>query len=256
MKTKIIATALTLALATASVSAQEDKGNAWGKYEEQNVGTGWGVIIGTALGGPLGAVVGGYIGNTIGEAEGQDNEIAQLNSKVQNSENALAQIKANKDQQLIAAQQKIAALEQQYVERQMQYEKQMTAMHQRTAVENALAVSMQFRTGSAEIEAVYQKQLMELAQTMKSMTQYSLDLSGYADRQGEEKFNYQLSKDRANAVKAFLISQGIDPTRISTKAYGETQPLQAKQSLQSDFFDRRVLLKLSPASESVASTQQ
>lgn len=250
MKTKIIATALTLSLAATSANA-----GSFGKYEEQRVGTGLGIFIGTAIAGPVGAVVAGYIGNKVGESEGEGKELAQLHQTVEQTQTELAGLKSQKqqkDQALMLAQQKIQALEQQFVERQMQYEQQMAAMHKRSEMENALAVSMQFRTGSAEIEPVYQEQLKELAQTMKNMTQYSLDLSGYADRQGEEQFNYQLSKNRANAVKAFLISQGIDPTRISTKAFGETQPLQAEQTAQSDFFDRRVLLKLSPNSESVA----
>lgn len=254
MKTKIIATALTLSIATTSAHAQTDA-SIWGKYEEQNVGTGLGVLIGTVLAGPAGAVVAGYIGNTIGKAEGEEKEIEQLNQTMAHTQDELVRIKTQKEQQnrqLLLAQQKLTALQQQYAERQVQYEKQMNAMHKRAAMENDLAVSMQFRTGSYEIEPIYRQQLTELAQIVKNMTQYSLDLSGYADRQGEEQFNYTLSKNRADAVKQFLISQGIDPSRISTTAFGETKPLQAKQTVQSDFFDRRVLLKLTPNETSVA----
>lgn len=257
MKTKIIATALTLSLATSSAFAGSNQQDAsvWGKYEEQNVGTGLGVFFGAVVGGPVGALVAGYVGNTIGKAEGEEKEIVQLNKVVSQSQSELAQVQAQKaqqDKQLLVAQQQLEALKQQYAQRQVQYEKQMNAMHQRTALENALAVSMQFRTGSHEIESVYKAQLIELAQIMKNMDQYSLNLSGFADRNGEEKFNLTLSQNRAEAVKQFLVSQGIDASRISTKAFGESQPLQAKQSVQSDFFDRRVLLKLTPSDSAVA----
>ncbi|MCJ8274434.1 MAG: OmpA family protein [Psychrosphaera sp.] len=87
---------------------------------------------------------------------------------------------------------------------------------------------------------------------MKNLKQYSLDLSGYADRQGEEKFNQTLSQSRADAVKNFLVSQGIDSARIATKAFGESQPLNNVQTVQSDFFDRRVMMKLSPGTSAVA----
>ncbi len=257
MKAKIIATALTLSLAATSANAasQQTDASVWGKYEEQNVGTGLGVLFGAVVAGPFGAIVAGYVGNTIGKAEGEENEIEHLSVTVEKTQEQLAQAteqNAQRDAELVLAKQKLQALEQQYAQRQMDYEKQMSAMHSRTALENALAVSMQFRTGSDTIEPIYQQQLIELAQIMKNMQQYSLDLSGFADRQGEESYNYTLSRKRAEAVKNFLVSQGIDATRITTKAFGETQPLHAEQSLQTDFFDRRVLIKLAPSDTAMA----
>lgn len=247
--TKLAISALTLSLFTSTVSANE---HAMGKYEEQRVGTGLGMFIGTVVAGPLGAVVAGYIGNKMGESEGEGQELVQLQQNVSEAHQELARVKAEQAQQLQLAQQRIQAMQQQYVDRQVQYEQQMAAMHKRTAMEKSLAVSLQFRTGSSEIEPVYQKQLVELAKVMKDLNQYSLDLSGYADRQGEEKYNQTLSQSRAEAVKQFLVSQGIDSGRIATKAFGESQPLQTQQTAQSDFFDRRVMMKLTPNASAVA----
>jgi sortase system peptidoglycan-associated protein len=249
IKSKFIISALTVSLFTSAANADEP---AFGKYEEQRVGTGIGMFIGTVLAGPVGLVVAGYIGNKVGESEGEGDELVQLNQTVNDSQNELARVKAEQAQQLQLSKQRITAMQQQYVDRQMQYEKQMAAMHKRTAMEKSLAVSLQFRTGSSDIETVYQAQLIDLAKAMQNMQQYSLDLSGYADRQGEEAYNQTLSKSRADAVKAFLVSQGVDASRISTNAYGESKPLDAKQTYQSDFFDRRVMLKLTPTGASVA----
>lgn len=223
-----------------------------GKYEQERVGTGLGMFIGAVAGGPIGLVVAGVIGNKIGEAAGEGEELVYLQGEMGRTKAQLAKAKTQHEQQLQLANQRIEAMQQQYVQRQMQYEKQMAALHNASMVDKALAVSLQFRTGSSELEPQYKMQLVEMAKVMKDMRQYSLDLSGYADRQGEEKFNQSLSQQRADAVKAFLVSQGIDEGRISTKGYGESQPLQATQTAQSDFFDRRVLMKLNPSNQAVA----
>jgi sortase system peptidoglycan-associated protein len=252
MKSKLIISALALSLFANTAIAND---SAFGKYEEERVGTGLGMFIGAALGGPIGAVVAGYIGNKIGESQGEGDELAQMHDVVSQRDQQLAQVRAEQAQQQLLAKQRIVALEQQYVDRQIKYEQQMAAMHKRTAMEKLLAVTLQFRTGSSNIEPVYQHQLAELAKAIKNLQDYTLDLSGYADRQGEEQFNQTLSQNRADAVKTFMVNQGINGNRITTKAYGETQPLQAKQTSQADFFDRRVMLKLAPAVESVASNQ-
>jgi hypothetical protein len=55
-----------------------------------------------------------------------------------------------------------------------------------------------------------------------------------------------LSNDRANQVKEFLIQQGIEEHRITTLAYGESQPLHIEETLENNFFDRRVSIYLRP----------
>lgn len=248
-----------VSLTSASAKAEDhqapnqlEDGHFAGKYEQERVGTGLGMFIGAVAAGPVGLVVAGFIGNQIGEAQGEGEELVYLQGEMGRTKAQMAKAKAQHEQQLQLANQRVEAMQQQYVQRQLQYEKQMAAMHNASMVDKALAVSLQFRTGSSELEPQYKTQLMEMAKVMKDMRQYSLDLSGYADRQGEEKFNQQLSQHRADAVKAFLVSQGIDGNRISTKGYGESQPLQTTQTAQSDFFDRRVLMKLNPNNQAVA----
>ena len=49
-------------------------------------------------------------------------------------------------------------------------------------------------------------------------------LTGHADRIGGEVYNQELSQRRADAMKAYLIEQGIDEKRIETAAKGESEP--------------------------------
>jgi len=50
-------------------------------------------------------------------------------------------------------------------------------------------------------------------------------LIGHADRIGSEAYNQKLSQRRADAVRAYLIDQGIEAKRIETAAKGESEPV-------------------------------
>lgn len=50
-------------------------------------------------------------------------------------------------------------------------------------------------------------------------------VSGYADRIGSEKYNQKLSERRADAVKAYIVDQGVDTSRVETVGKGEADPV-------------------------------
>lgn len=50
-------------------------------------------------------------------------------------------------------------------------------------------------------------------------------VTGYTDRIGSEKYNMKLSQRRADAVKTYMVDQGIDGNRIETAAKGEADPI-------------------------------
>ncbi len=57
-------------------------------------------------------------------------------------------------------------------------------------------------------------------------TQYdSISVIGYADRIGTEKYNLNLSERRANAVKAYLVRQGVPAGKINAEGRGESEPV-------------------------------
>ena len=74
-----------------------------------------------------------------------------------------------------------------------------------------------------------QDSLASLAAGLAKYLEYDpdakLSLSGFADKRGSDKHNQSLSERRAERVKDYLVAQGVDPTRISTSSYGETQQL-------------------------------
>jgi OOP family OmpA-OmpF porin len=68
----------------------------------------------------------------------------------------------------------------------------------------------------------------------------SLKLGGHTDAVGSETSNMNLSKDRAEAVKSYLVSQGANGSRIEAVGYGETQPISTNKTNAGRQKNRRV----------------
>ena len=69
-------------------------------------------------------------------------------------------------------------------------------------------------------------------------------LSGHTDSEGNAYQNMNLSQSRTEVVKAYLIKQGIEESRIETIAYGETMPLENNTSLEGKKLNRRVEINI------------
>jgi outer membrane protein OmpA-like peptidoglycan-associated protein len=65
-------------------------------------------------------------------------------------------------------------------------------------------------------------------------------LEGHTDNNGTDDYNLTLSRNRVNAVKEFLVANGVDASRIETSFYGETKPIADNQSEEGKSKNRRV----------------
>jgi outer membrane protein OmpA-like peptidoglycan-associated protein len=79
---------------------------------------------------------------------------------------------------------------------------------------------------------------------MKSNSTWKLTLSGHTDNMGSAAFNLDLSKRRAESVKAFLIENGVPASRIFVEYYGLSKPLVPNDNDQNRLKNRRVEFKL------------
>jgi OOP family OmpA-OmpF porin len=69
---------------------------------------------------------------------------------------------------------------------------------------------------------------------------FSLKLAGHTDNVGSADRNMRLSKDRAESVKAYLVSRGANPSRIEATGYGMTQPIASNKTAAGRQKNRRV----------------
>ncbi|GAB2985854.1 hypothetical protein GCM10027049_26240 [Mucilaginibacter puniceus] len=68
----------------------------------------------------------------------------------------------------------------------------------------------------------------------------SVVVAGYASSEGTAAHNLQLSKDRANSVKTYLVNSGVAASKITTKGYGETNPIADNSTEEGRVLNRRV----------------
>ena len=85
--------------------------------------------------------------------------------------------------------------------------------------------NMYFDFGKATFTKESYNELNKLETMMKQNTGMQVEISGHTDSVGPKVYNQQLSQSRANAVKNFLTSKGVDARRIKTMGYGETKPI-------------------------------
>lgn len=81
-----------------------------------------------------------------------------------------------------------------------------------------------FKLDSNEITRRTQRQLMVVAKLLKSASDKKLTISGHTDALGSDSYNLKLSRERAEAVKSYLISQGVQRDQIEITSHGKSQP--------------------------------
>lgn len=81
-----------------------------------------------------------------------------------------------------------------------------------------------FDTDKSNVKATYNDLLDGIAGQVKSTPGILLSVQGHTDSTGAAAYNMGLSQRRADAVRAALLSRGVSPDRVSTKAYGEEMP--------------------------------
>ncbi|WP_297337005.1 OmpA family protein [Algoriphagus sp.] len=82
--------------------------------------------------------------------------------------------------------------------------------------------------------------LQNLATTLKKYEDTHIWVEGHTDSVGEEDYNLSLSKDRANAVQAYLNNLGVDSARMTSTGYGESAPLERNETDRGRAQNRRV----------------
>ncbi|MDO6684809.1 MULTISPECIES: sortase-associated OmpA-like protein PdsO [unclassified Agarivorans] len=237
MKKHLVALAIisSLSLSTVSVANEVTESSSPRSGKSEMVGFGTGAAIGAIVGGPVGAFIGGFTGTWIGKSVADEQELAAQTQQLHQQQDEI-EVLAKRSEQL-------ESLTQQHARVNSQLE-QLKMAQQQKLEELAIGLNVQFKTGSSLIEPHFKQQLDDVVYAMSLAPDLKLDLTGYADRQGDSSYNQALSEQRLAEVRAYLVNQGIAESRLYSQAFGDTAPLQAEANLENNFFDRRVTLKL------------
>ena len=217
------AMAISLLLASHAVasSTSEEKNN-------ELVGLGSGVLVGTAIAGPLGGMIAGIFGLMIADDVNSDKKLAATSALV-----------SQKQQELLVMQQRYAEAD---VKANI-----LLATLDKTLEQNTpeISTNIQFKTASSQLEQHYKSELDLLAATLRNNPKLTVKLSGFADQRGDSDYNQALSEQRALAVKDYLLGQGVAESQLLTQSFGESQLVSSGKEVEDNFFDRRVSLQVS-----------
>lgn len=206
----IILAFVTILQACAGATHQESKTKT-GVLVGAGVGAAAGQAIGrdtkgTLIGAALGAAIGGIAGNRVG---------AYMDRQEQDLRNA------------------IAASEAASIQRSQDV---LTATFKSDYL---------FDFDSATLKPGAYAEVDRVANVLAQYPETIIRVEGHTDTKGDERYNQMLSERRAEAVKAAIIQRGVDPSRIETVGYGESQPVSSVDAL-----NRRVAVVIIPVQRS------
>ena len=103
---------------------------------------------------------------------------------------------------------------------------------------------IKFEIGSTEVAEDAKKTLDKIAELFKEFPSARLTVEGHTNIIGSAAFNKVLSQKRANSIKRYLVSKGIEAKRIRAIGYGESRPLLNDNSKEALEFNKRVEFKV------------
>ena len=210
--TLLLCIIFSLAISGCATDTQQQKKRNVGAALGAVVGAGVGYAIGgdlqgAAIGAGAGAVAGGLAGNQIGKYM---------------------------DQQEAEMQQALAAVEAASIQRE----------------QDILAITLKsdfsFDFDSAVIKPGAEDEIARIAAVLIKYPQTNISIEGHTDSKGAEEYNMNLSKSRAEAVKASLIGRGLTSSRLQTIGFGESKPVATNDTEAGRQQNRRVRIVIVP----------
>jgi len=102
-------------------------------------------------------------------------------------------------------------------------------------------VEVQFPTNSSVISNAFDDEIRRVADALKDNPGTVVEIAGHADNTGKASYNQFLSQRRAEAVAGRLTGPlGVDPSKVSAKGYGESEPVASNKTAAGRAENRRV----------------
>ena len=105
-----------------------------------------------------------------------------------------------------------------------------------------------FNSDSSELTPQSIETLDKQAQWLRSYAQCTFVVEGHADERGTREYNIALGARRAQSVRTFLASRGIDPSRMRTISYGKERPVAVCNDISCWSQNRRAVTVLNASS--------
>ena len=183
-------------------------------------------------GAKTGALIGASGGAVLGQAVGGDTESTLLGAAIGSAVGGVSgyQIGAYMDRQEQELRTAMAASEAASIQR----------------IQNVLTATFHseflFDFDSSTLKPGAYAEIARVANVLNRYPQTTIRVEGHTDLTGSEAYNQALSEKRSLAVKRALTQKGVDPTRIQTVGFGESQPISSNHAM-----NRRVVIVIIPS---------
>lgn len=104
-----------------------------------------------------------------------------------------------------------------------------------------------YETGRFELKSESEAELLVLYRFLERNPGIRIEIQGHTDNVGNDADNLTLSRQRAEAVQAFLVEKGIAPERLQARGYGETRPVADNDTETGRAKNRRTEIQILPA---------
>lgn len=101
-----------------------------------------------------------------------------------------------------------------------------------------------FALGKATLRPQSRKKLDETVDVLKKYPDVKVEISGHSDSTGPRELNMDLSRERAESVKNYLVEQGIEAERIQTRGAGPDEPIDTNATPEGRAKNRRIEFRL------------
>jgi flagellar motor protein MotB len=108
----------------------------------------------------------------------------------------------------------------------------------------SIELNVLFDTDKFNIKQEYNEELNSFVAFMKKNKKVQVEISGHTDSDSDEKYNLKLSQNRADEIKKYIVSKGIEASRITTVGYGESKPKYPNDSPENKAMNRRIEAKI------------
>lgn len=215
----------------------------------ESIGVVSGLAIGAVLGGPPGAIVAAAAGGWLGDQWVTRKNYQAMQAQLEKTEQQLANSQSING----ALQQRQLVLTQQLTDSRLLASTAETPAPAMTCCSDS-EVILHFRSDSHVIEPHYRDALLRFVSYSKTQPGSNIEVTGFADRRGGTTENLFLSQRRVETVVKALQELGLSQATFKTVAYGERDPISTTEGIESNFFDRRVVLRLSGEQQSLLSS--
>ena len=96
--------------------------------------------------------------------------------------------------------------------------------------EKIILKNVLFKNDSYELDTHYTAELDKAIALIKANPKLQFEISGHTDNVGSEAYNQKLSEERAKVVYDYFISQGVNAEKLTSKGYGQSQPISDRNS--------------------------